>query len=226
MDRWIQAGTRKSGGSDRLLGRGEGSGSGEGSSWATTRRCLTPRSSPSSATKEFNERRETGQTYTIFSNAQAAITRVTHDGCGSAQALARGFLAQAAEIHERGNTLSVRWTLSHSGVEGNEQADRAAKAAAEDRQGTLDPAYIAETSLSHPRRVTTERRASATQAWNRERVGRRHRYPPPPEGMMRKELGGTRKELAGRYYQLLSGHVATADHLVRVGRSVLVVWEW
>ena len=97
-----------------------------------------------------------------------------HDGCGPAQALARGFLAQAAELHERGNALSVRWTPSHSGVEGNEQADRASKAAAEDRQGTLDPAFIAETSLSHLRGVTTERRASATQAWIRERVGRRH----------------------------------------------------
>ena len=98
---------------------------------------------------------------------------------------------QVAELHERGNTLSVRWTPSHSGVEGNEQADRAAKAAAEDRQGTLDPAFIAETSLSHLRRVTTERRASATQAWIGERVGRRHRYRPPPGGKMRKELGDT-----------------------------------
>ena len=104
-------------------------------------------------------------------------------------------------------------------MEGNEQADRAAKAAAENRQGILNPAFIAETSLSHLRRVTTERRTSATQAWIRERVGRRHRYRPPPGGKMRKELGGIRKELAGLYYQLLSGHAATANHLVRVGQS-------
>ena len=137
--------------------------------------------------------------HTIFSDAQAAISRVTHDGCGPAQALARGFLVQVAELHGRGNTLSVRWTPSHSGVEGNEQADRAAKVAAEDRQGTLNPALL-QISLSRLRRVTTERRASATQAWIRERVGCRHRYRPPPGGKMRKELGGTRKELAGRYY--------------------------
>ena len=36
---------------------------------------------------------------------------------------------------------------------------------------------------------------------------------------MRKELGGICNELAGRYYQLLSGHAATADHLVRVGQA-------
>ena len=36
---------------------------------------------------------------------------------------------------------------------------------------------------------------------------------------MQKELGKTRKELAGQYYQLFSGHAATADHLMRVGQA-------
>ena len=36
---------------------------------------------------------------------------------------------------------------------------------------------------------------------------------------MRKDLGKARKELAGRLYQLLSGHAATAEHLKRVGQA-------
>ena len=36
---------------------------------------------------------------------------------------------------------------------------------------------------------------------------------------MRKELGKTKKELASRFYQLLSGHAATAEHLRRVGQA-------
>ena len=36
---------------------------------------------------------------------------------------------------------------------------------------------------------------------------------------MRKDLNGTRKELAGRFYQLLSGHAATAEHLTRIGQA-------
>ena len=36
---------------------------------------------------------------------------------------------------------------------------------------------------------------------------------------MRKELGKARKELASRFYQLLSGHAATAEHLRRVGQA-------
>ena len=36
---------------------------------------------------------------------------------------------------------------------------------------------------------------------------------------MRKDLNRTRKELASRFYQLLSGHAATAEHLRRVGQA-------
>ena len=67
------------------------------------------------------------------------------------------------------------------GAERNERADEAAKVVAEDRLGSVGPAFVAEASLSHLRRATTER-SSATGAWIRERVGRRHRYHPPPGG--------------------------------------------
>ena len=36
---------------------------------------------------------------------------------------------------------------------------------------------------------------------------------------MRKALNRTRKEIASRYYQLLSGHAAVAEHLKRVGQA-------
>ena len=41
----------------------------------------------------------------------------------------------------------------------------------------------------------------------------------PPRGKLREGLARTRKELMGRFYQLLSGHAATAKHLRRVGQS-------
>ena len=93
---------------------------------------------------------------------------------------------------------------------GNERADTLARAAA-------DPAYLREASLSHLTRLATETRSLETNRWIREHVKRRHRYRPPPGGRMRKELKGVRKERAGRFYQLLSGHAATAPHLKRVG---------
>ena len=36
---------------------------------------------------------------------------------------------------------------------------------------------------------------------------------------MRKALGRVRKEIASRYYQLLSGHAAVGEHLMRVGQA-------
>ena len=174
---------------------------------------------PLRATQNFNEREEPDQHYTVFSDSQAAITRITHDECGLAQALARAVIAQASEIHSRGNTITIRWTPSHTGVEGNDQADIAAKSAAANRQGAIDPIFWNEASLSYQKSVTTETRSKATKEWIRDRVKSKHRYCPPPNGKMRKELGRVPKELAGRYYQLLSGHAATAQHLVRVGQA-------
>ena len=45
------------------------------------------------ATQSFNERGEMGRQYSIFSDTQSATARVTHDGCGPAQALAKAVLA-------------------------------------------------------------------------------------------------------------------------------------
>ena len=114
------------------------------------------------ATQNFNERKESDQYYTVFSDSQAAIARITHDGCGPAQALARAVIAQASEVHSRGNMITIRWTPSHTGVEGNDQADIAAKSAASNRQGAIDPIFQNEASLSYLKRVTTETRAMAT----------------------------------------------------------------
>ena len=74
-------------------------------------------------------------------------------------------------------------------------------------------------TLSHLTRLTTEARSRATDEWIRSRLGRRRRYHPPKGGKLRKELAKTRKEVAGRFYQLLSGHAATAEHLRRVGQA-------
>ena len=170
------------------------------------------------ALREFNSREEHGQGYTIFSDSQAAISRIQHDqtGPGQAQALRAKEIEQS--LSERANTIEIRWTPSHAGVVGNEKADATAKRAAEQLEERAEGSYLGEASLSYLRRVTTENRTKATADWIRERSGRQRRYRPPKGGKMRKALNKTRKELAGRYYQLLSGHAAVAEHLKRVGQ--------
>lgn len=49
---------------------------------------------------------------------------------------------------------------------------------------------------------------------------------PPPGGELQKGLGMVGKELAGRLYQLISGHAATAEHLHRIGRAPGVEYWW
>ena len=167
----------------------------------------------------LDEREERGQDYTAFSDSQAAIARVQHDRTGPAQALAKAVITIVDSLTSRNNTLTVRWTSAHRRVEGNEQADAAAKSAAEGEGERAASAYLREASLSHLTRKTTEARSDATNEWIRGHVGRRRRYRPPRGGKLRKALARTRKELAGRFYQLLTGHVATAEHLLRVNQA-------
>ena len=171
------------------------------------------------ALEELNSRGERDKRYTIFSDSQAAISRIQHDRTGPGQTLAIRAIASTEAIVMRGNMVTIRWVASHAGITGNELADRTAKLAAEGRMEEAGQEYLREASLSHLTRTTTETRTNATVAWIRDHCGRRRRYRPPKGGKMRKELGRCPKELAGRFYQLMSGHAAVAEHLVRVGQA-------
>ena len=118
-----------------------------------------------------------------------------------------------------GDSITVRWTLAHQGVEGNEQADTLAKRAVGKEEELADPTYLREASLSHLTRVSTEARSISTGEWIRDHVKKRRRSRPPSGGKLRKELGKVGKELAGSFCQLLSGHAATAPHLQRFGQA-------
>ena len=64
-------------------------------------------------------------------------------------------------------------------------------------------------------RVTTENRLRATTEWISSHTGdpRREYSPPPGKGLRRRLLRRTPKSIAGRYYQLQSGHAAIGPYL-------------
>ena len=162
----------------------------------------------------------------MFSDSQAAISRVQHDRTGPGQTQARKAIETARRITSRDNSITLRWIPAHAGVEGYEKADDMAKRAAEEKEERAPTAYLMEASLSHLTRVTTKARSTATVEWIRRHSGQRRRYRPPKGGEMRKALGKTRKGVASRFYQLLSGHAAVAEHLRRVGQAPSDLCFW
>ena len=169
--------------------------------------------------KLLNERAEAGRHYILFSYSQAAISRIRHDRCGPVQALAKAVITTVVELAKRDNTLCIRWTPAHRVVEGNDQADQTAKSGAEGKEERAEHAYLMQASLSYLTRKTRETGSSATSDWIRLRSGSCQRYRPPKNGKLRTGLAKARKEIAGRFYQLLSRHAATAVHLKRIGQS-------
>lgn len=110
----------------------------------------------SHALSELKSRGEGGKTYTIFSDSQAALSRVQHDRLGPGQALAVRATTTTRTIVQRGNTVVLWWTPSHEGIPGNEHADQAAKRAAEGKEEQVNHEYLQEASLSYMTRVTAE----------------------------------------------------------------------
>ena len=108
---------------------------------------------------------------------------------------------------------SVRWTPAYAGVEGNEHADITTKRAAEGREGRADPEHLGEASLSSCGENDgglIEGDEGVDPRPRQERAS----IPIPLGGKLCKELGKVRKELASRFYQLLSGYAVTGKHMV------------
>ena len=158
---------------------------------------------------------EREQHYTIFTDSVSAIERVVSDRLGPGQHLAVEATEAGSRPTCRGNSVTIRWTPTHLGVERHEVADLYEKGAgtAESELHAVDRAYMRETSLAHMARLATEAKTSDANSWTASHIRRRRGYKPTRGGRLRQELWHERKALAGRYYQLLSRHAVTGSFL-------------
>lgn len=100
-------------------------------------------------------------------------------------------------------------------------ADDFAKAAAKSSLYAVDRQYLREATLAHLTRKATERRSKATKDWISSHIKQERRYRPPRGGKILPDLEKERKELASRYYQLLSGHAAPSQDREHRHRQML-----
>ena len=184
------------------------------------------------ALRAIEQRQERGSQYTAFVDSTSAITRV-RDDWGPGQRFAVATIAFSTRVIANNSSVTIRWVPTPSGATVNEVADQYAKGAAtgEEPVEVIPEGYAAETSLSHMTRVATKSRSRQTTEWimAHERPERQYR-PPLWRGLRRPPLRRAKKTLAGRYYQLLSGHAGDgyAPETVRKDRNgrLLVGREW
>ena len=218
------AGQRREGGGETYLGRRRTMRSGKGG-WRSNGFCLGGGHGAYDAEvaalvyglTQLHGRHEQGQTYTIFTDSIAAMRRLGGDTPGPGQDMAIRAIEIAEHLAQRDNTVTIRWTPAHRGVEGNERADSAAKDAAtlpplRGTRGRPSPAPLG--------RRTTER---TTRQWTpdtKERAGQgrggRGAFTVPgreARPRIRPLLRAVGKRVASRYFQLLSGHAMIAPFL-------------
>ena len=137
-------------------------------------------------------RNQSGSDYTIFTDSTAAMRRLMGDAPGPGQDMAIRAIDIAERIVRQGNTVTVRWTPAHVGVEGNERADMAAKSAA-----TLPPLRSTRErySLAFLRRRTKE---GVTRSWIADTTARmRERSGHKGRGAFREPGGGVKPRIRG-----------------------------
>jgi len=176
-------------------------------------------------------RTHTVGTVTIFTDAQAAIWRMTSDdpGPGHQYALEAKRHIAILRTKEPNVKIDIRWCPSHQGIEGNEIADEWAKLATDepDAHGvewfsttnpdgsTSERKFPLPRSLANVKRGFSEQKRTDTLSWAAKQLARTkdRKYRPSMKLKPDPALAKMTKRLASRFYQMKTGHCLTGQYL-------------
>ena len=152
---------------------------------------------------------------TIFVDSQNAIRRIAEQSDLAGQSIARVVHEKAQKLTSENVEVWIRWVPAHSGVEGNERADKAAKEAA--KTGKVSFRYSSLTYIKQSILIAAD---SKRKKWVEEALRRKETKSGVQYSLTKSlptTLATSRKSLAARFLQLKSGHAATASFLCRIG---------
>ena len=153
----------------------------------------------------------------MFTDSKRAVQRVRRQANTPGQVITAAIHERAKQLQADGVKVVIRWVPAHQGVPGNEEADRAAKEAAEISQ--VKEKWTSLTYLRKRVKEDTNRKEAATLEAKliiRERKGRVPYLLQKNSKGIHDSLGKSRKALTARFLQLKSGHGSIGQFLHRI----------
>jgi len=172
--------------------------------------------------RESVRKRDTLQTHrvtkvAVFSDSQVAIRRTEHLEPGPGQPRARWIDWSARTLREASIETEIHWVPGHTGIPGNEEADRQANLVREGRRSGTVRERVYTLAANRTRRISEAKTAAKAQ-WDADKCSKHYGYRLKGKAGSKRPIPmNSAKSLAARFYRLKSGHASVGMYLKQFG---------